>query len=319
MVWRASFLVALASRAPHGQAAQGFDLQGALHYLPNRAIGAVGFTVYLIISVLILWRLARNRDWWGLCLPIGCLCEAVGFAVRIFMSEPAFRHSLGTYVAMEFFIVLSPAAFLAFNYITYGRLIRLCVGREHSWMRPERVGRVFVVSDVFTFIVQAAGGSMEVQNGLASAGRVIFLIGIIAQGSSYVLYDFLVIHAHRSILKTTKNANSDTSDDPRAAPWYKIFNLIYFSSFFIIIRSIYRVAETAQGQGGYLLTHEWCFLVFDSVPLAIATSIYIIKWPGRYMPKEGSPTIAPNDLRQSDERRNSSTADITMKSLTSEA
>ncbi|KAF8580725.1 RTA1-domain-containing protein [Ramaria rubella] len=302
MVWRSSLIMPLLVSVVNSQSSQngnqpqtqkqGFDLLAALHYLPSRVIGVVGLTIYFAISALIFWRLARNRDWWGLCLPIGCLCEGLGFSIRIFMGQPRFSHSLGVYVGMQSLIVLSPAAFLAFNYITYGRLIRLCIGREHSWMRPEIVGRVFVISDVFTFIVQAAGGSMEVQASLAAAGRVIFLVGIIAQGTSYVLYDFLVIGAHRSILKHAKRTNrdfdADSVRDPRMAPWYKIFSLLYFSSFFIIIRSIYRVAETAQGEGGYLLTHEWCFFVFDSIPLAIATSIYIFSWPGNFMLKEGS-------------------------------
>ena len=65
-----------------------------------------------------------------------------------------FRTSLGYFIAMDSFIVLPPAAFLAVNYITYGRLIRSCVGREHSFLRPERVGRTFVLSDTLTFLIQ---------------------------------------------------------------------------------------------------------------------------------------------------------------------
>ena len=80
--------------------------------------------------------------------------EAIGFLLRVFISQPKLRTSLGYYIAMDSFVVLSPATFLAFNYITYGRLIRLCVGRKHSLLRPEYVGRTFVLSDIFTFFVQ---------------------------------------------------------------------------------------------------------------------------------------------------------------------
>jgi len=157
----------------------------------------LGFTVYFIITILTFWRLIRNRDWWGLCLPIGAFFVALGFLIRIFIGESNLRGSLGVYVVMNFFIVLAPAAFLAYNYILYGRIIYVCVGREHSYIRPEIVGRTFVISDIITFL--GAGGGLEVQDGLANAGRDIFLSGIALQGVSYVIYVGLVATSHRSI------------------------------------------------------------------------------------------------------------------------
>jgi hypothetical protein len=51
------------------------------------------------------------------------------------------------------FIICAPAAFLAFNYITYGRLISY-IGTEHSIVNPQKVAKAFVLSDVFTFLLQ---------------------------------------------------------------------------------------------------------------------------------------------------------------------
>ncbi|EGO27925.1 hypothetical protein SERLADRAFT_462197 [Serpula lacrymans var. lacrymans S7.9] len=58
--------------------------------------------------------------------------------------------------------------------------------------------------------------------------------------------------------------------------------LLHFSSFFFMVRCIYRVIELAQGNGGYLLTHEVYFYCLDSLPLLIGISIYILFWPARY-------------------------------------
>lgn len=80
--------------------------------------------------------------------------EALGFLTRIFITQPSLRSSIGVYILMDSLIVLAPAAFLAFNYITYGRTVRLCTGREHSFIRPEIVGRTFVISDIVTFLIQ---------------------------------------------------------------------------------------------------------------------------------------------------------------------
>jgi hypothetical protein len=57
------------------------------------------------------------------------------------------------FVLEQLFIVCSPAAFLAFNYITYGRVIS-SVGEDHSIINPRKVATIFVVSDVLTFLVQ---------------------------------------------------------------------------------------------------------------------------------------------------------------------
>ena len=55
---------------------------------------------------------------------------------------------------MRLFIVCSPAAFLAFNYIIYRRVIVSSVGEKHSVICPTIVAKVFILTDVTTFLVQ---------------------------------------------------------------------------------------------------------------------------------------------------------------------
>lgn len=63
--------------------------------------------------------------------------------------------------------------------------------------------------------------------------------------------------------------------------------LLHFSSIFILIRGVYRVVELGQGDGGFLLTHEVFFYCLDTLPLFIATGVYAVHWPGRYVVDEG--------------------------------
>ena len=53
----------------------------------------------------------------------------------------------------QLFIICAPAAFLAFNYIAYGRLI-LYIGAEHSVVKPQKIAKIFVISDISTFLLQ---------------------------------------------------------------------------------------------------------------------------------------------------------------------
>ena len=77
---------------------------------------------------------------------------SAGFALRIAMTT--YPDSLPIYLCSELFILLSPAAFLAFNYILYGRFVVNCIHRRHSAIRPERTARYFVISDISTLLVQ---------------------------------------------------------------------------------------------------------------------------------------------------------------------
>ena len=106
--------------------------------------------------------------------------------VSTLSSQSAHLKDRLTYRHRDLCIVLSPATFLAFNYIVYGRLIvaiddsltntpGLRAKSRYSLIPPRLVGRLFVWSDVITFLIQASGGGLEVQRSLAKVGSNIFL------------------------------------------------------------------------------------------------------------------------------------------------
>lgn len=79
---------------------------------------------------------------------------SLGFFVRIAVNYAPSSH--GVFIIQNLFVITSPAAFLAFNYILYGRFIVHCVSREYSWIKPERVALIFVLSDITTFLIQVS-------------------------------------------------------------------------------------------------------------------------------------------------------------------
>jgi hypothetical protein len=250
-------------------------VEAVFNYTPSKPAAGVAGALYFLASLSLFIRVVNRRSWWGLCLPIGAIFMSAGFFIRIALDSVP--NSLGVFIIQQLFIITTPAAFLAFNYILYGRFIVNCVSREYSWIRPERVARIFVASDITTFLIQAGGGGMQSSSNQSSvkAGVRILLIGLGLQTASYVLFIVLVWHAHRKIIRDGMTMGSE--------PWWKIIWILYFSSVFIMIRCIYRLIELAQGNGGYLLTHEIYFYVFDSLPLLIAISVYIPFWPSKYL------------------------------------
>ena len=246
---------------PFTQAQQADSSQqsSVLKYEPstvgNYAVGAV----YAIFSFTFFAHIFRLKDWWALCLPIGGFISAAGFCIRPSMDPLDLQ--LGLYIAQQFFVVISPVTFLAFNYMLYGRLLSALdpdmgdgkkARSRFSLLPPRLVARVFVWSDVTTFIIQAAAGGLQASGSdggstMAQVGDKMFLIGVTLQGISYCLFTTLLTVALYRYYR--EHASLDRWTVSLAAG-------LYFSSVFIIIRSIYRIVEFAQGYDGYLISKE---------------------------------------------------------------
>lgn len=251
--------------------------------------------LYEAVALLLFANLVNHRDWWALCLPIGAALQGAGFFLRLpLANEP---QSLPLYLPMDIFIVLAPACYFAFNYIWFGRLVqrleqhvRLPRKRAHlTFLPPQKFGLVFIISDVTTFLVQAAGGGMQVKINLQSAGSTVFLIGIIAQFASYVFFLALAV----PVVQFARR--NDSVDGTLRVKLRALLLVLAFSSVWIIVRSVYRTIELAQGYDGSISTKEcewraavlphctdgstaW-FFGLDSAPLLLAIGVYIFYWP----------------------------------------
>ncbi|KAG2072266.1 hypothetical protein BDR04DRAFT_416696 [Suillus decipiens] len=250
-------------------------------YVPNKAVAATVGGLYLVASLCLFVRLFMNKAWWGLCLPIASTFMSVGFFMRILMVIN--QNSLLIFVIESLLTLLPPAAYLAFNYILYGRFIVNCVDRRYSWIKPEKVAQYFVISDITTFIIQGVGGGLEVSTTATTVelGGHILLSGLVIQTFSFTLFMVLVAHAWHGIVQDGLLL--------RQEPWGPILWILMFSSIPYMIRSIYRVIELGQGGGGYLLTHEIYFYLLDSLPLLIGICTYIIYWPTKYFESSTKP------------------------------
>lgn len=60
------------------------------------------------------------------------------------------------------------------------------------FLRAQLVGRIFILSDVFTFLLQAAGGGMTAIESMASIGEKLALVGLVIQCISFGLFCILL-------------------------------------------------------------------------------------------------------------------------------
>ncbi|KAF9962428.1 hypothetical protein BGZ65_009196 [Modicella reniformis] len=256
--------------------------------------------LYMILGLIFSYHVYKNSDKWAICLPIGAIASSLGFFIKITIDPMNLK--LMTYIIQNAFIVISPTAFLAFNYMLYGRFItaidpkfdihNIKAGSKmeksrFSFIPPRIVGRTFVWSDIITFLIQMAAGGLQAGGGtkgdakMSELGFNLFLAAVIIQGISYCLFTVLLLVAVKKLIEERRKSPSMRGNgwmglDSRTT---LIVAQLFVSSIFIIIRSIFRIVEYAGGYDGYLANEEVYLFVLDAAPLVIAIGVFAFIWP----------------------------------------
>ncbi|KAJ7458738.1 RTA1 like protein-domain-containing protein [Mycena galericulata] len=268
-------------------------------FIPKRVPAVIALILYgfsALVHWMHFWRFGRHP--FMLTLTLGMTAMATGFVLRLVFSDSPY--SLGLYIIMDMFILLSPCAFLATDYMLLARLtstfdeeiVKTCL-----FIRPSRIVGLFVWSDGITFFMQAAGGGLSATKNASTAnlGNKIAIIGLCLQLGSFLLFTLLTLvfgwrvqtrfpDAWRPRIgrKPFTVAGGGQVDDWRILYWTLCLTCIG-----ILVRSIFRIAEYAGGYRGFLSAHEGYFYCFDSLPLWIAMSLYCFVWPTRFLHSRG--------------------------------
>ncbi|GAA5836184.1 hypothetical protein JCM9279_002219 [Rhodotorula babjevae] len=237
-----------------------------------------------------------GRPWWLVVLPIGMTCMVAGFVLRFYYSLDDNSTKLSIYLPFYALLLLSPCTFLATDYILLPRLGR-AMGDEvasTAFLVPIRfLLRFFLWSDVTTFFIQMSGGGLMAAGSskMSNLGTKIMLVGLIAQTLSFIFFTLILVVFglrvycdHMHLVRPTESWRLSRFNPLSAAPssdWRLLFWILVINCVCIIVRSIFRTIESAQGHDGYLATHEGYFYLFDALPLWIAMTLLAYCWPPR--------------------------------------
>ncbi|EMD37789.1 hypothetical protein CERSUDRAFT_114448 [Gelatoporia subvermispora B] len=259
------------------------DVRNPLRYIPSNTLTVIALIVVLLVGVSQGYLFWRYKGKCMLPMLIGIWTYALGFVVRFVLhSNP---DSIGTYIVEQLFIVLSPCAFIATEYMIFGRLASYLDGDQYLPISPRKIARTFVISDVITFSVQGGGSGFTTSQSqsLLKLGQDIFLAGLILQLISFSVFVAMYV---RFLLLVRKSEPLLWHDDQNK-PWYKDWRCLAYailiSSIGVFVRCMYRVIELSQGFTGHLTTTESYFYALDTLPLCIAIAMYVPFWPGRFI------------------------------------
>ncbi|KAF7289290.1 hypothetical protein MIND_01390600 [Mycena indigotica] len=263
-------------------------------YIPKKFPAVLGLILYGFSGILHWIHFARSPVRWILALPIGMITMAIGFGLRLYFVS---HMTKGIYIAMYLFILLSPCLYLAADYAILSHLTATfdkSITDRALLIRPTRIVRIFVWSDVLTFLIQAGGGTMLTNDNpnTRKLGSKVAMIGLILQGLSFMLFTVLVLLFAYRVRRRFPEAwgpkrirweeLSPVFGSTPIDEWRPLLFVVVITCIGILIRSVFRLIEFAEGSNGYLQSREGFFYALDALPLWISMSLYCIVWPARF-------------------------------------
>jgi hypothetical protein len=235
-------------------------------------------------------------------MTIGAYTFAFGISTRFGLH--LHPESKGLYIVEYLFVVLSPCAFIAAEYVLLGRLARHLRCDKYLLVTARRITVTFISSDISTFLIQAIGGALSISANdepLALAGSRVFLAGLALQLLSFLTFTCIFLF----FLYRVRKCEPEVYVQDQQLVWYKdwraLAGTMIVSCIGILIRSVYRTIELSEGFQGRLATSEPFFYGLDTLPLFIAIVVYLPFWPGRFIPRAGVPVA----VRESEEEKRS--------------
>lgn len=269
--------------------------------------GNILFTV--LFGLLLLYEAGITvwscHIYFGVCICCGVGLEFAGYLARCLAADDL--NNMDLFLCQIICLTIAPAFIMAGIYFVLAQLL-VVYGRKYLLLKPMWFSYIFIVCDVVSLVVQAAGGGMAgvalVDYKLTDDGTHVMLAGIVWQVVLMSLFLALLFHwmfqvFFRSskdvrftlgnlfhLLLNTKRGRAlkrqqEPSFDPAYASsrsrwvfgWFPLILLVLV--LFVYVRCIYRVVELAQGWEGYLITHEVFLLALDAAMMFCCCILYV--------------------------------------------
>ena len=204
--------------------------------------------------------------------------EVIGYLARIWAAYNT--DQLTPYAIQAVLILIAPALFAASIYMVLARVIRSVNAEHHSIIRINWLTRIFVLTDVLSFLVQSAGSSLQTNQDVnPDLGKAVVLVGLLIQVIAFGLFIIAAVIFHIRIQRQPTTASRH-----QASPWKRTIVMLYFVNGLIIFRSIFRIVEYSMGLDSYLFNNEWPLYTFDGEFMMLSMFCFAYWYPGPFTP-----------------------------------
>jgi len=178
-------------------------------------------------------------------------------------------------------LIICPAFIAAGVYLTLKHVV-LELGSSFSLLRPRLYTWIFILCDLFSLILQGAGGGIAAtannNKSLQQSGTDLMITGIVWQVCTLLAFGYLVTDY---VLRASKNTLLPSGVKLLGTLRFKLFlGGLVLSYLTIFIRCVFRIGEMAKGWRNPIMRSEADFIALDGVMIAIASICLTIFHPG---------------------------------------
>ncbi|CAI7599649.1 unnamed protein product [Penicillium manginii] len=242
-------------------------------YTPSVAAAVIFIVLFLLTTAFHLYQLIKCRAWYFSAFVLGGIFQIIGYIARAISHSNT--QSVPIYSIQTILILLAPPLYAASIYMVLGRLILYLRAESFSIVPLKWMTGIFVTGDVIAFVMQAAGGGIMASGTITAmkTGEHITIGGLCVQlvFFSFFLITSVVFHKRIRLQPTRQTIDAREVQGLHVMrSWESVLWGLYLSSILILIRSVFRLIEYAQGNDGYLISHEAFMYVFDSTLMFFA-------------------------------------------------
>ncbi|KAF5022298.1 hypothetical protein F66182_5648 [Fusarium sp. NRRL 66182] len=248
-------------------------------YTPAFSLAVFAAAWFALFMVVHLVQTIRFRSWYFITFPIGLLFEIVGYVARSLSAEKDPYHLL--YFILNYFFIVTAPVFLAAGVYTILSALIPRLGRRYSFLPPKFILWFFITSDVIATVVQITGAALI---GVRQSNRhdPTDANNILLGGLAYQVFAMSVF----VVLTTTFLFRGRREIRARGRKLTTFCAAFAVATIMIYLRTIFRLAETAEGLGGHLYSNEIYFACLEFAPVALAVLLFAIWHPGRCVGKK---------------------------------
>ncbi|KAF8597901.1 hypothetical protein BDV93DRAFT_512969 [Ceratobasidium sp. AG-I] len=222
-------LLALVLQAAYAEADDGLEHpKSTPGLIPKKPVAIISGIIYVLTVMASAWRYLRYPSRYMLTIMIAGVCYAAGLFLRIASANDP--HSDSIIIPMQLLTVLAPCGFIATVYMLLSRLSYHIQAEDLLIIKPTLITKIFVTSDIVTLIVQGAGGAMvsNENRSMADLGHKLFLIGLIVQLVSFILY-MIVFLVFLYRVRTWRSVQWNTRPDGFSKHWLALVTMMCVS------------------------------------------------------------------------------------------
>ncbi|CAI4212000.1 unnamed protein product [Parascedosporium putredinis] len=235
---------------PFGPVVNGTQIVVFYYYRPNQPAAYTFVALFGLATLGHLIYLIRLRSWFFIPFILGGIAETFGYFGRAQSSNNPIK--AGPWILQNFLLLSSPPLLAATIYMALGRIIRALDASDHSMISPRWLTKLYILVDIGC-------------------------LGLIVQLVALSIFVLLAWQVHR---RTKRSPTSVMVKDP-SMNWENHFRCVQLITVAIIVRSIVRMVEYIQGDGGFVMSHEVFIYLFDAALMFSVMLTYLILHPGR--------------------------------------